>query len=77
MSEILKSPSRNQNQLSAFLPMFSDVSFILNCFNKHDISDLIYLIIHMENTFKAMHCHMYRKCSKEKEESQSASKKST
>ena len=78
MSEILKSPTRNQKQSSAF---FADVFWCRisswNFSHKHDIYSLIYMNIHMEKTFHAMQCQKCRKYFKKKWESQNTCKKST
>ena len=78
MSEILKSPSRNQKQSSAF---FADVFWCQisswNFFHKHGICNLIYMTIHMEKTFKAMQCQKCRKYFKTKWESRNTCKTST
>ena len=73
MSEILKSPTRNQKQLSAF---FADV-FWCHISHKHDIYNLIFMTIHMEKTFQAMQCQKCRKYFKKKWESRNTCKKST
>ena len=78
MSKMLKSWTWKQKLPSAFfVNVFKFNISSWKCFHKHDIYNLLYMIIHIEKTFKAMQCQNCRKYFKKKQEPHTHLQKST